>query len=248
MSDPAALPQGLGWRCRKARREGWLLVFDFDGTLAPIAARPEGVRIDEDSAVILARLAAMQPTAVVSGRALADLVQRIPAGVIAVGNHGAEWSDGDGDLLAEARQQVAAWHTELDASFAGPDRWVEDKGLSLTLHWRGSPDPDGSAADAVAAVCRLVPDPQVMPGHCALNCLPPGLPDKGVAVRNLLARTGRPHALFVGDDWTDASVFTLGDPRIDTVQVGTMPLGARWILPDQAAVRHLLTTLAEESP
>lgn len=233
--------------CRTAFRERWLLAFDFDGTLAPIARRPEGVRLPEGIARQLGALARQRPVAVLSGRALDDLRPRLPAGILALGNHGGEGLPGFEAEVRAARRQVETWFGPLSGRFRDHGRWVEDKGLSLTLHWREAQDREGAETAAADLVRELSPVPRLIPGHLALNCLPPGLPDKGAALAILLDRLGLARALFVGDDWTDAAVFTCGDPRIEGIQVGHLPLGARWRLPDQTRVAGLLAALGQEA-
>src|SRR5687768_14195664 len=71
-----------------------LLVFDFDGTLAPIVRAPEKAAMRALSRRRLIAVAERQPVAVLSGRARADLLPRL-AGVPLrhiVGSHGAEWA------------------------------------------------------------------------------------------------------------------------------------------------------------
>lgn len=54
-----------------------LLGFDFDGTLAPIVARPHDARIPRAVAAQLARLVQLLPVAIVTGRALDDVYGRL---------------------------------------------------------------------------------------------------------------------------------------------------------------------------
>ena len=54
-----------------------LLAFDFDGTLAPIVARPEDARVPAAVAARLAVLALRLPVAIVTGRAIGDVRHRL---------------------------------------------------------------------------------------------------------------------------------------------------------------------------
>ena len=68
-----------------------LMAFDFDGTLAPIVARPTEARIPQAIVKHLRALAQRLPVAIVSGRAVGDVRQRLgfePHFVL--GSHGAE--------------------------------------------------------------------------------------------------------------------------------------------------------------
>src|SRR5215831_7843340 len=66
-----------------------LLAFDFDGTIAPMNARPEESRVADAVADLLARLASQRPVAVITGRSVDDVRPRLgftPQYI--VGNHG----------------------------------------------------------------------------------------------------------------------------------------------------------------
>ena len=68
-----------------------LLAFDFDGTLAPIVARPDDAHVAVAVSQRLDRLARLRPLAVVTGRAVGDVARRLGfTPQFIVGNHGAE--------------------------------------------------------------------------------------------------------------------------------------------------------------
>ena len=68
-----------------------LLAFDFDGTLAPIVARPDEARVAEAVSRGLAALARDLPVAIITGRSVADVRPRLGfAPHYVIGNHGAE--------------------------------------------------------------------------------------------------------------------------------------------------------------
>ena len=54
-----------------------LLAFDFDGTLAPIVARPDEARVAEAVSHGLAKLARDLPVAIITGRSVADVRPRL---------------------------------------------------------------------------------------------------------------------------------------------------------------------------
>ena len=69
------------------------LFLDFDGTLAPLMDRPEHVQLAPEVRQALLRLQALPDVvvAVVSGRALADVQERVGIpGIYCAGNHGLE--------------------------------------------------------------------------------------------------------------------------------------------------------------
>lgn len=196
-----------------------LLAFDFDGTLAPIVARPDDAQVPTAIARRLAELGRRFPIAVITGRSIADARARLgfePRYLL--GNHGAEGLDwrphGPGLDLLRARLAPEA------AALRAQGVQLEDKGLSLALHYRLARD----RAAARALIARLL---QELPagltsfgGKCVVNVVLRGAPDKGEAVRTLLQRSACEALLFVGDDVNDEAVFRIAQPSWLTVRVG----------------------------
>ncbi|RMH46076.1 MAG: trehalose-phosphatase, partial [Alphaproteobacteria bacterium] len=71
---------------------GDALFLDFDGTLAEIGPDPDAITLPAGAAALLDGLAAALggAVAVISGRGLADLAGRVPAGLWRIGAHGLE--------------------------------------------------------------------------------------------------------------------------------------------------------------
>jgi trehalose 6-phosphate phosphatase len=178
------------------------LLFDVDGTLAPIVERPEDAAVPAEARAEIERLAGKYGfVACVSGRPAADARRLVGVeGVEYVGVHGLE-SD------PEAR----AFAPQLEA-FAERIAWpwtVESKaGVTLSFHYREAADEQEGArraADVARAAEEAGLSPQ--PGRKVLEVRPPVRVDKGTAVRRLL--DGRPltRALYAGDDTTDLDAF-----------------------------------------
>lgn len=175
------------------------ILLDVDGTLAPIAERPEDARVPEETRRELARLASTYAlVACVSGRPGADVERMVGVpGVAVVGEHGLELAP-DAERWAE---RIAAFASAVD--------WpAERKPLSLTFHFRRADDEAAARAyltrvEAAARADGLVP----RWGRMVLEVRPPVDADKGTAVRALLARAAVPRALYVGDDTTDLDAF-----------------------------------------
>jgi len=227
---------------------GPVLAFDFDGTLAPIVDDPKRARMRPLTRRLLRRLAEDHPCVVISGRARADLERRLEGiGVKRiVGNHGAEPWDGE----ARARQSVEAWSAALAPAVA-PFRGVhiENKGASLTVHYRRARAKARARACIVKAAQGLK-GARLLPGKLAVSLTPRDAPDKGAALCAELARTGRPRALYVGDDATDEDVFALSPRRgVMTVRVGrSVTSRARYFLRGQAEMDELLRALLALAP
>jgi len=176
------------------------LFLDVDGVLAPIVPRPEDARVPDETRAELRRLNDRYGlVACISGRAGADAERIVGVpGLVYVGNHGLEL---DG--------QATAWGERLQ-QFLTDVRWpaTENKQLTASLHYRGSPD-EGAAraalqdvkarAEAAGFVARF--------GRKVLEVLPPLDVHKGTAVRQLLAERNLRRALYAGDDTTDLDAF-----------------------------------------
>ncbi len=235
-------PAGLSRLSRFARRE-LLVAFDFDGTLAPLTARPEAAWMRGETFVLLGQVAALYPCAVLSGRARTDLLPRLPGVAVrwVVGNHGLEWP---GEPRSDLRERVAGWREVLEPRLVGLSGVaVEDKGLSLAVHYREAPNPTRTLKAIEVAAVDL-PQCRSERGILVVNLLPAEGPDKGAALVRLRELAHCTHALFVGDDVTDEAVFRLGSRRVLSVRVGaSKDSRADYHLDDQAGVDALLRAL-----
>src|SRR3954447_7201979 len=192
------------------------LLFDVDGVLAPIVARPSLSAVPEAALQALSALVGRyRLVACVSGRALADVRRLVPVpGLLYAGNHGLELDDGSGPRLADALEpfagDLAALREELQPAAEAVGAWVEDKGgITFTLHFREAPDPEAASQllweRARAAVgSRPV---ELRPARMALELRPRVPVDKGSAVRALLGLRPCRRSLFAGDDVTDLDAF-----------------------------------------
>jgi trehalose 6-phosphate phosphatase len=175
------------------------LVFDVDGTLAPIVARPELASVPEATKIELRRLAARYIlVACISGRAGADARRLVNVdGAVYVGNHGLDLDPG----AAELAERIAVFRQAV----ALP---VEDKELSLSYHYREAADPEAARAELEQVAERARAEGlDARWGRKVLEIRPPVEAHKGTAVRTLLERSGARRALYAGDDTTDLDAF-----------------------------------------
>ncbi len=220
-------------------RERTLYAFDFDGTLSPIVDHPELAGMGARTRDLLARLAAERPCVVVSGRARADLLGRLDGvNVRAIGNHGAETEDSSG-----APYQVAQWKAALELAVGPLDCvLVEDKGLSLAVHYRHAADPHSARRRILWAACRLK-DVRVFGGKCVVNLVPYNASHKGEALAAERERLGCDWVLYVGDDETDEDAFALGGNTVP-VRIGRKEHShARYYLRAQTEINRFLEAL-----
>jgi trehalose 6-phosphate phosphatase len=175
------------------------VLLDVDGTLAPIVERPELASVPEETRAELRRLVGRYAlVAGVTGRTSADAAGLVGVdGIEFVGVHGLE-------LAPEA----ARWREALRPFAAEPWPWVEDKGLSVSLHWRQAEDEEAAERQLQEVAARAAAaglDPRW--GRKVLELRPPVAVDKGTAVRALLEVHGLGRALYAGDDTTDLDAF-----------------------------------------
>jgi trehalose 6-phosphate phosphatase len=227
----------------RVARERMLLAFDFDGTLAPLVDDRDAARMRDSTRVLLEEVARCYPCAVVSGRARPDVARRVDGVPLAaiVGNHGGE--AGDGPVDPSLRKAVAGWAEAARAALREVEGVeVEDKGLSLAIHYRRARSPR-DAERAVTAAAGGLAGARVFRGHAVVNVVPPDLQDKGMAVAAAAARAASGRALYVGDDTTDEDAFRSEVVAVG-VRVGRAPgSAARWYLASQAEVDGLLRAL-----
>jgi len=204
-------------------RQQPLLAFDFDGTLAPIVARPENARISAAVADRLRIIRSRLPVAVVTGRSVDDVRKRLSfAPQYIVGNHGAE-DEIDAAGAAAHIGRLSGVRRMLDdrrADLSAVGIVIEDKRHSIALHYRLSRE----RGRALELIQRLFaePDPalRIFAGKMVVNIAPSDAPDKALAVHSLLERCGARCAFFAGDDVNDEPVFVSAPPAWLTVRVG----------------------------
>ena len=179
------------------------ILLDIDGTLAPVVARPELSEVPSEARAELRRLASKYLLAAcVSGRSSADAARLVGVeGIRIVGNHGLELDPRSAELAEVVRRFVS--------TLAIPDGIrVEDKELSVTLHYREAADPEGAGRWlAAVAVDALQEGLEPSWGRMVLEIRPAVSADKGTAVRALIAESGATRALYAGDDVTDLDAF-----------------------------------------
>jgi len=203
-------------------RQRPLVAFDFDGTLAPIVARPEDARPSHAVSARLAQLAALLPLAIVTGRRVADVRGRLgfqPHFI--VGNHGAE-DEGVAldDITLAALAALRARIDALKPALLDAGVTIEDKGVSVALHYRLS----RTRERALGAIAELLSQRdealRVFGGKLVVNIGPRHAPDKAQAVRSLMQRAGTAALVFAGDDVNDEPVFEAAEPGWLTIRVG----------------------------
>lgn len=227
----------------------WAFFLDVDGTLLEIANTPSAVNVDTYLLDLIAQLHRHSAGAValVSGRSLNDLesllgLPRLPM----AGQHGLERRDVAGRLwihaaapeakciIKEALAPVLARH---------PGLLLEDKGLTLALHYRQAPHLAGYVHRLLARITAEAGEAlELQRGKRVIEVKPAGV-DKGTAIAEYMRESpflGRT-PVFIGDDLNDEHGFAEVN-LLDgiSIKVGDAASCARYHLPDVEAVRKWL--------
>lgn len=230
------------------------LFLDYDGTLTPIVREPSQAVLTEAMRSTLARLAQRWPVAVISGRALADLRERVNlAGAIYAGSHGFELAGPDFEEVAEGAERFLPAlddaETELRdglAAFSGC--MIERKPFAIAVHYRQA---EPARVDEIESIVDQVLARQARlrksKGKKVFQVRPALAWDKGKAVLYILDRLGLNEALpiYIGDDITDEDAFrVLADGGITiALRDGARGTSADYALSDVHEVKRFLDTL-----
>ncbi len=243
-----------------AQRPTVALFVDYDGTLTPLAARPEEARLADATSQVLEQ-ALRTPRVdlvVVSGRSVADVRDMVGLpGVTYVGNHGFE-IEGPGisyRYKGLERFLAALGAGAEDLTGLGVEgAWVEHKGATLTYHLRVVPKGVREKVQQRAERMLRKRGLRVVLGHDAVEGRPPVDWHKGHAVLFVVGRRhgvqwpARVRALYIGDDATDEDAFRslrgIGRSICVSPVVPAAGTAADFRLPDPEAVVQLLRWLA----
>jgi trehalose 6-phosphate phosphatase len=258
---PIAVPEDVLDLMHMAARQGRAMIpvinrnsallLDIDGTLLDIAASPGQVVVPPALIQALTQLAAdlSGAFAFVSGRSLENIDHLFaPFRPAAIGAHGGEIRGVSGQVARTQPMPEAVRALFVRLARDNPDLLLEDKGVGLALHYRGTPGALPMLETAMAQNAALLADTgvQLLYGKAVLDARPFGV-DKGSAVVRLSRQVpfaGR-RILYGGDDTTDLDVFRIL-PALEGhgFSVGQSFPGAEHVFRDPEAVRRWLIELA----
>ena len=190
--------------------------FDFDGTLAAIAPRPELVEAEPRVGDLLRGLCDRfdGAVAIVTGRPL-EVVDGFlaPLKLATAAEHGSIRRDASGHVHADTRgleAVLAAGNALTGLVEDNPGLLLERKQTSVALHYRQRPDLNETCRAAVAEAVADNGSLVILPGKMVYEVRPSGY-DKGVAVAAFLDEApfkGR-LPVYIGDDVTDEDAFAV---------------------------------------
>lgn len=236
-----------------------IVVFlDYDGTLTPIVERPEDAHLSPAMRTVIKALAHRLTVAVVSGRGLADVRERVGLdSLYYAGSHGFEISGPGG--LRETYGPAQAFLADLDQAervlsecLAGiPGAQVERKRFAIAVHDRRVRDTEIPRVAAIVHTVQLQHPDLCQTGGKRVHELRPNLDwNKGTALFWLLEAMGLARdavlPLYIGDDVTDEDAFVaIQDTGVGILVTERAPshTAAHYTLADTKAVRVFLTSL-----
>ncbi|MGA9327387.1 MAG: trehalose-phosphatase [Salegentibacter sp.] len=196
-----------------------LFFLDFDGTLAPIVERHEDAGMDDRMRELVGKLASEYSIAVISGRGLSDVKEKVGLeNIYYAGSHGFEIS-GPGNFSKdnEEAQQVLPVFERLEPILKGKLAHIEGirferKKFTLAIHYRQVKEEQQSQVHLIVEKV-LQDENQVIKGEGkkVIEIRPNIDWDKGKAVEMLKTKIDPeekdPFAVYIGDDVTDEDAF-----------------------------------------
>jgi trehalose 6-phosphate phosphatase len=183
---------------------------DFDGSLSEIVDRPDLAEPAAGAADVLAALRSrFREVAIISGRPANELASRLGVdGLTYEGLYGME--EAATDLTVSVLPAVER------AAASVPEARLEDKRVSVAVHYRGARDPEAARRTLVTALEPVASDAGLVlvEGKMVVELVPADRPLKGGAVERLARSRELQAVLYAGDDVADLDAFSALD-RLD---------------------------------
>jgi trehalose 6-phosphate phosphatase len=230
------------------------LFLDLDGTVLDLMPTPRSVWIPKETIEAIGAVADKLDgaLAILSGRSLEDIDRilaplRLPAAAL----HGAELRRRGGGRVSDGgspppERLIAALGAFVDAR---PGLSLEDKGASVAIHYRSTPQRESEVRERVAGLVeQFAPTHELQPGKMVVEVRPRGC-HKGGALDLLMEEppfAGR-RPVVLGDDLTDEFAFEAAVARGgDAILIGEISRAsaATYALPNPEGVRAWIEALA----
>jgi trehalose 6-phosphate phosphatase len=198
---------------------------DIDGTISEIVAHPEWATVSEETRVALSSLTSQFAlVGAVSGRSAEDARNLVGLdGLVYSGNHGMEiWRNGrleQSPLAARYSPHIEELLSELTITRRVPGLFVENKGLTASIHFRTTSDPAVLEQELLDEVYGLAKKHglRITQGRMVVEIRPPVELSKGTSVLEIIDEYQLEGLVYLGDDVTDIDAFkALRQRRLET--------------------------------
>lgn len=208
------------------------LLVDIDGTLSHIAATPQDAVVTEKNKKLLGKLVKhLDVVAAITGRAAADAQRMIGVpGLLYIGNHGMErLQDDKVEILPEVRR-FRPRIDEVMGRLQGmhlPGVIIEDKYVSLSVHYRLAEDPELMGETLRSTIKSLCYKHSLSfhEGRMVFEVRPSISLDKGTALETLAREYDLHGLVFIGDDTTDVDAMRAAHRLRESTECYAISLG-----------------------
>lgn len=228
------------WKNFRLENEAVLFCFDYDGTLTPIAEHPRLARLKRGNLKVLKILSRIPDVrlAIFTGRGINDIKNFVKIkNMYYAGNHGLEISGPSISHVFAAglksKKTLRLLAARLEKAFESlKGIWVENKVLSLSVHYRQARPAHVFKAqklfEKTLAPYIRAKAVRVTEGKKVWEVRPPFWWDKGSRLRWFVSAMKRKwrrsfHVIYFGDDETDEDVFHVLRGNEIGVKVGGQP-------------------------
>ena len=191
------------------------LITDVDGTISKTAPTPQQARVSPLCQHYLLKLSShLALVAAISGRPASQAKEMVGIdSMVYIGNHGLErWRGGKTefpDSTHDYSRVIKPVIKELTSLLSSEGISIEDKGVTATIHYRLSPEPQLAERKILNALnaSTWAKSLRVIRGKMSFNLLPPIEANKGTAVMDLIREYNLQGGIYLGDDYTDIDAF-----------------------------------------
>ena len=235
--------------------ERFAFFFDFDGTLAEIAERPEDVEVTEAARATIEALrsATQGAVAIITGRDIASIDHFLdPVHLPVAGVHGLTRRDANGQLHAPEidTAALASIETALEPLVNGKSGLIlERKHGAVALHYRKRPELEGECLTAMEDAARRASNITIRRGKMVIEAIGHSS-NKGTAIGSFLGEvpfSGRV-PVFAGDDLTDEDGFAFVNAQGGiSIKVGSGDTKARYRVEDREGLIDWLNGIIDHA-
>lgn len=189
-----------------------MIITDIDGTISEIAPTSGEAIVEGRMKKAVALLASIYQVAVITGRTIEEAKKMIDLdNVIYLGNHGLEkiihGLITKPDSVAD-RKAIKEAQALIDKVRKNHKVLIEDKGLSLAVHYRQTLNPAAAETEILKLLepLSLKYGLRIIRGKMVVE-IKSSLSDKGKAVESLVLKSDIDNVIYIGDDRTDLDAF-----------------------------------------